>query len=226
MGLQNGFQLASGLPSLPSGIFVQVASRFLSLWHNTRSQNWDRKTFKTPFPDHGPLPCKCLADWVRLALLAPRSSRPLLVRSGFSLGLRSQNWVRIAVPKSGLPLCKINRILINGLETRFQNMEPKTDPKLEPRPDRQAQISSAPAKDFWSAAAPPWRWPRDPRASTNWRGPRSRNGFLSFFSGPKFTPKNGHVCSLVRVFISLLGQSAGLQKNCLQKFPDSGEKSD
>jgi hypothetical protein len=162
----------------------------LSLWHNTRSQNWDRKTFKTPFPDHGPLPCKCLADWVRLALLAPRSSRPLLVRSGFSLGLRSQNWVRIAVPKLGLPFCKINRILINGLETRFQNMEPKTDPKLEPRPDRQAQISSAPAKDFWSAAAPPWRWPRDPRASTNWRGPWSGNGFLVVSVGPEFALRN------------------------------------
>ena len=169
---------------------MQVASGFLSLWHNTRSQNWDRKTFKTPFPDHGPLPCKCLADWVRLALLAPRSSRPLLVRSGYSLGLRSQSWVRIAVPKSGLPLCKINRILINGLETRFQNMEPKTDPKLEPRPDRQAQISSAPAKDFWSAAAPPWRWPRDPRASINWRGPWSGNGFLVVSVGPEVALRN------------------------------------
>ena len=147
MGLQYGFQLASGLPSLPSGIFVQVASRFLSLWHNTRSQNWDRKTFKTPFPDHGPLPCKCLADWVRLALLAPRSSRPLLVRSGYSLGLRSQSWVRIAVPKSGLPFCKIIRILINGLETRFQNTEPKTDHDLTAKlrfPARRRKISGAP----------------------------------------------------------------------------------
>ena len=75
------------------------------------------------------------------------SSRPLLARPGLSSGLRSQNWVQIAVPKSGPPFCKINRIRINGLETRFQNVELKTDLKLGLRLDCQAQISGTPAMD-------------------------------------------------------------------------------
>ena len=82
-----------GLGQVSSPLDVLAGPSFVEIQDTPRSQKWDRETFKKPFPDQGPLPCKCLADFVRLALFAPRF-QPAVVG-------QARIFVWIAVPELG-----------------------------------------------------------------------------------------------------------------------------